>query len=606
MNKKGEQSPIKDGPSKSAEESDDTTFTDAYMRMASLKNWGRAPEQTRDALTEDTILDCGWGRLVFGQTFSDSRQLADVLREELPGRRDIAIYLRDPHVVLSLAPQELFLDPSHTFRLWFKDYVPRQENVPGPLIRGIVSLSDTQCADRIYRSRHMVPPYEGFIWRHRDSSVLTYLVAEDSRTGAVVGVVTGVDHKHAINDPDNGSSLWALAVDPQCHLPGVGEALVRALAELFKARGRDFMDLSVMHDNEQAIALYEKLGFKQIPVFALKNKNGINEKLFVGPVYDDALNPYAKIIVNEARRRGIQVEVVDQEGGYFTLSFGGRAITCRESLSELTSAIAMSRCDDKAVTRRLLEKAGLSVPDQISVTDDAQAQAFLATHGSVVVKPARGEQGKGISVDITGPEDLSRAIDAARTYCDHVILEQFVKGADLRIIVIDFKVVAAAVRRPPHVTGDGKHTVRELVEKLSRRRAAATGGESTIPMDAETERVVRLAGSEMDGIPPAGETLAVRKTANLHTGGTIHDVTDRLHRALVDAAVRAAQILDIPVVGLDFLVPAVTGPDHVIIEANERPGLANHEPQPTAERFIDLLFPQTRFAPPTDHRVDSN
>src|SRR5690606_34320040 len=80
---------------------------------------------------------------------------------------------------------------------------------------------------------------------------------------------------------------------------------------------------------------------------------------------------------------------------------------------------------------------------------------------------------------------------------------------------------------------------------------------------------------------------------NLHTGGTIHDVTAELHPALAAAAVAAARALSIPVVGLDFLVPAVDGPDYVIVEANERPGLANHEPQPTAERSVDLPFPQT-------------
>ena len=101
------------------------------------------------------------------------------------------------------------------------------------------------------------------------------------------------------------------------------------------------------------------------------------------------------------------------------------------------------------------------------------------------------------------------------------------------------------------------------------------------------------AGYSLDAVLPEGETLVVRKTANLHTGGTIHDVTADLHPRLAAAAVAAARALDIPVVGLDLLVPAVDGPDYVIIEANERPGLANHEPQPTAERFIDLLFPQT-------------
>jgi D-alanine-D-alanine ligase-like ATP-grasp enzyme len=86
----------------------------------------------------------------------------------------------------------------------------------------------------------------------------------------------------------------------------------------------------------------------------------------------------------------------------------------------------------------------------------------------------------------------------------------------------------------------------------------------------------------------------VRRTANLHTGGTIHDVTGQLHPTLRLAAEQASRVLDIPVTGLDFLVPAVDGPDYVIVEANERPGLANHEPQPTAQRFVDLLFPTTR------------
>jgi D-alanine-D-alanine ligase-like ATP-grasp enzyme len=98
----------------------------------------------------------------------------------------------------------------------------------------------------------------------------------------------------------------------------------------------------------------------------------------------------------------------------------------------------------------------------------------------------------------------------------------------------------------------------------------------------------------MADVPARGERIRVRRTANLHTGGTIEDVTDRLHPEIAQASIRAAAALEIPVTGLDFLVPDVGGPDYVFIEANERPGLANHEPRPTAERFVDLLFPETR------------
>ena len=135
--------------------------------------------------------------------------------------------------------------------------------------------------------------------------------------------------------------------------------------------------------------------------------------------------------------------------------------------------------------------------------------------------------------------------------------------------------------------------MRELVEAHSRRRAAATGGESQIPLDEGTWTTVQDAGHSPDDVLPAGVELRVRRTANLHTGGTITDVTADLHPVLADACVRASRALDIPVTGLDLLVPRPDGPEHVFVEANERPGLANHEPQPTAERFLDLLFPGT-------------
>ena len=99
-----------------------------------------------------------------------------------------------------------------------------------------------------------------------------------------------------------------------------------------------------------------------------------------------------------------------------------------------------------------------------------------------------------------------------------------------------------------------------------------------------------------DDVIKEGEVVQVRRTANLHTGGTLHDVTEVLSETLKEAAIRAALALEIPVVGLDFIVPDVSGDEYVIIEANERPGLANHEPQPTAERFIDLLFPHVPAA----------
>ncbi|GAA6142934.1 N-acetylglutaminylglutamine synthetase [Hydrogenophaga sp. 5NK40-0174] len=545
----------------------------------------------------DVTVDCGWGRLIAGYTFSDSAQIAHELLAEEPGQRDIAFYVDKPHVVVSHAPEKLFVDPSETYRLSLNNYVPSRAAKRGFTVRRLRSRSDVAAINAIYRARRMVPVDASWVWSQRAERKIVYVLAEDQITGEVLGVVMGLDHSQGIDPRNEGSSLWALAVSPYAGHAGIGEALTRFLAEHFQARGRAYMDLSVLHDNQSAIALYEKLGFQRISSFAVKRRNAINVPLFTRGVKPDeeGLNPYARIIVDEAQRRGIHVEVIDAENGYFKLSHGGRSVVCRESLSELTSAVAMSRCADKRVTVKLLASAGLGVPEQMLAADDEQNAAFLRKHGDIVVKPVDGEQGKGISVNITSVDDMSAAIEQAAQFSERVLLEQFCAGLDLRIVVINHQVVAAAVRRPATIVGDGKSTIEELIAARSKRRAAATGGESRIPMDAETRRCVALHGYEMSDVLALEQSLEVRKTANLHTGGTIHDVTDDLHPALRSAAEHASRVLDIPVTGLDFLVPSVSAPEYVIIEANERPGLANHEPRPTAQCFIDLLFPQMKM-----------
>jgi GNAT-family acetyltransferase (TIGR03103 family) len=414
----------------------------------------------------------------------------------------------------------------------------------------------------------------------------------DDDEGAVIGTVTGVDHQRLFGDPEGGSSLWTLAVDPAAGLPGVGAALTSELASMFRARGRAYLDLSVTHDNTAAIALYEKLGFARVPVLAVKRKNAINEPLFTpAPETVDDLNPYARIIADEAMRRGIRVEVLDAETGEMRLSHGGRSVVTRESLSEFTSAVAMSRCDDKRLTRRIVSEVGVVVPRGRLATFDDRDHEFLSEVGDVVVKPTRGEQGKGITVGVGSAAELDEALTRAREQHPEVLIEQRAPGDDLRLVVIDGNVVAAALRMPAEVIGTGSHTVAELIETQSRRRAAATGGESRIPVDAVTAGTVRDSGWELDDVLPEGLRLRVRRTANLHQGGTIHDVTAEVNPALCQVAVTAAEAIGIPVTGIDLLVPDVTGADYVFVEANERPGLANHEPQPTAAAFVDFLFP---------------
>ncbi|MEH1097677.1 N-acetylglutaminylglutamine synthetase [Micromonospora sp. CPCC 205561] len=555
-----------------------------------------APEPPSREGDTDVVLDCGWGRLVFGQTFADQGAVAAVLRSEAAGSRDICIYLRDPHVLVSRLPDELFIDPSLTYRLPLGGDRPTGDgDVPGLAVRPLADAADADAVNRIYARNGMVTAGVDVLVANAHTDRFLHLVAEDA-AGGIVGTITGVDHVAVFDDPENGASLWCLTVDFNTAPPGTGQALITALAARLVERGRAYVDLSVLAENAGAIRLYERLGFYRTSTLCVKRKNPINERLFLPatPEGYDELNPYARIVADEAMRRGIRVEVTDPAWGELRLSNGGRTVLTRESLSELTSAVAMSRCDDKRVTRRILAEAGLSVPRGRTATGGDGDTAFLAEVGRVVVKPARGEQGNGITVGVRTPEALAAAVELAARFCPDVLIEEMRAGEDLRVVVIDHEVVAAALRRPASITGDGVHDIAELIERQSRRRAAATGGESRIPLDDMTRDVLAEAGHELHDVLPEGQVLAVRRTANLHTGGTIHDVTAELHPAIAEACVAASRALDIPVTGLDLLVGAPDRPEHVFIEANERPGLANHEPQPTAERFVDLLFPGTR------------
>ncbi|SDQ12233.1 N-acetylglutaminylglutamine synthetase [Quadrisphaera sp. DSM 44207] len=575
---------------------------------AAARPWDGAPGRPGERRASDVVLDMGWGRLVFGHTFADQRGVLEALRAEESGRRDIACYVPNPQVLVGVSPHELFIDPSYTYRLPLHTYRQRRDAVRDVEVRTLQAREELDEVNRIYATAGMVQADVDVMWANQRTRTFTHLVALDQRTGRIIGAVTGVDHALAFRDPENGASLWCLAVDGQAAPPGTGEALVRRLAERYLARGRAYLDLSVLHSNTGAITLYRKLGFHLAPPVCVKRKNPINQPLYAPlPSGLDELNPYARIIADEALRRGLRVAVTDAASGEMRLHSGSRSVLTRESLSELTSAVAMSRCDDKRVTRRLLAGAGLAVargaevtgadPERLQGGALEAARALLAEVGDVVVKPARGEQGRGITVGAPTDEALVAAVRHALAYCPDVLVEERVEGEDLRVVVIDHEVVAAAVRRPAAVVGTGRDPVEELVRRQSRRRQQATGGESSIPLDATTAAVVREAGWSMDDVLPRGHVLPVRRTANLHTGGTIDDVTARLHPALGEAARAASRAIGIPVTGVDLLVPDVEGPAHVVIEANERPGLANHEPQPTAQRFVDLLFPETRRSP---------
>jgi GNAT-family acetyltransferase (TIGR03103 family) len=547
----------------------------------------------RNGVKKDFFVDLGWGRLIFASTFCSAEKLSKVICKEKKGKRDITFYVENPHIIVSKAPQNIFLDPSHTYRINLKDFSTSPVTVGGFDVR---RLKENEISDFnfVCKTRHMIAPRREFIKKNLKSKKILYVVAVEKKSKKVIGCVTCVDHKIAFNDSANGASLWCLAVDPQACFPGIGKMLVNYVLNYYKLKGRKYLDLSVMHDNKQAISLYKKMGFKRIPLFCLKHKNAFNEHLFIAPESSEELNMYSQIIVDSARKRGISCEVLDSKLSYFALSFGGRRVVCKESLTELTSAIAMSVCQNKNAAVSLLSKKGFPVPAQKIASGSYWDAHFLKKNKKIVVKAAEGEGGKGVYVDVGTVSEMSACIQKAKKLSDSVLLEEYVSGVDVRILVINFEAVAAGSRCPPKIIGTGNHTILQLIQKINRRRRAASNGSIAIPVDDETERCLNKQGYCLRSVLPQNKTAVLRKTSNIHTGGLIEDVTSELSLKFKTAAEEISKQLDIPVVGIDFIVDKIDGEVYTFIEANERPDLTIHPNQNVTENFLDLLFPQTK------------
>ncbi|MEX2503865.1 MAG: hypothetical protein WD378_03385, partial [Egicoccus sp.] len=149
----------------------------------STRSWDVRPSHLTADLIPEVALECGWGRLIFGQTFAGHDELVRVVSGEEAGRRDICLYVREPHVLVAHAPQELFIDPSHTYRKWLHSHRADRDPVRGVVVRDMRSEADAEAVNRIYTAAGMVVAPSEIMWANQRTSTFTYLVAEDADTG---------------------------------------------------------------------------------------------------------------------------------------------------------------------------------------------------------------------------------------------------------------------------------------------------------------------------------------------------------------------------------------------------------------------------------------
>ncbi|MFT3666292.1 cyanophycin synthetase [Piscinibacter sp.] len=315
------------------------------------------------------------------------------------------------------------------------------------------------------------------------------------------------------------------------------------------------------------------------------------------------LGPSTGSIVNAALARGVPYRRLT-EGSLVQFGWGARQRRIWAAEVDSTGAVAESIAQDKDLTKRLLAAAGVPVPRGRPVNDQEEGWAVAQSLGlPVVVKPRDGNQGKGVTVDIADREHFEAAYRAADEIGD-VMVEQFLPGHDFRLLVVGDKLVAAARRDPPYVVGDGRHTVRELVDKVNqdpRRGDGHATALTRIRLDDIALSRLKLQELTADSIPPVGQRVVLRNNANLSTGGTATDVTDDVHPQVAARAVAAARMVGLEICGVDVVCESVGVPLEQqrggVVEVNAAPGLRMHlapsfgKPRPVGEAIVERLFP---------------
>ncbi|MBM4764302.1 cyanophycin synthetase [Bacillus sp. B15-48] len=299
--------------------------------------------------------------------------------------------------------------------------------------------------------------------------------------------------------------------------------------------------------------------------------------------FENKLGPSTEAIFNAAIKKKIPVERVG-EHSLLRLGTGTKQKYVQATISSQTSVIAVENSCDKQVTKDILKSCGLPVPRGVAVKsikeifDAAEKIGF-----PLVIKPLHGRQGQGVITNIKDKTELFNVVNCMEQHVNEYIIEKYYEGHDYRLLVVGGELVAASLRLPPFVIGNGYDSIRRLIEIENENPLRGDGHEkpmTKIPTNFTVTCFLEKFNLTLDSIPHKGQVVEVVGNANLSTGGQAIDVTDEVHPSVREIAVAAAKAVGLDIAGIDMISHDITKPfdpyHSTIIEVNAAPGIRMH------------------------------
>lgn len=286
-------------------------------------------------------------------------------------------------------------------------------------------------------------------------------------------------------------------------------------------------------------------------------------------------------MLEAADRNGIPWLRTAGTSPYATLGQGFRQHHLVDTILGPESAIGRDLTRNKKIHLEILSRICLPVGKVVefgSVDEGLRAAEYIGY--PLVVKPTSGGRGTLVFVNLRSANELRLVLEKIPLHQQRFIVQSFFPGDDHRMLVVNGKLVAAVVRIPASVIGDGQRNIVELVEIENRNPHRVNGPMKYLVLDEEADRVLAQQGLTCDSVPETGLRVFTRGTANIATGGSAINVTHLVHPDNARAAVRAAKALELTVAGVDLICPDIsrswreTGGG--ICEVNSHPGLQPH------------------------------
>lgn len=318
-----------------------------------------------------------------------------------------------------------------------------------------------------------------------------------------------------------------------------------------------------------------------------------------------------QILMFDAIQQGIEIDILDRQDQFLKLTFKDHVEVVKNgNMTSKDNYVSTLIMENKTVTKKILHQHGFRVPqgEEFQSVEQAIRSYHLFSSKPFVVKPKTTNYGIGISIfkDGASDEDYHKAVTIAFKEDQSILVEEFIRGTEYRFFVLDGQVLAVMLRVPANVTGDGKHTIEQLVQM--KNRDPLRGRDHRTPLEliqlGEIENLMlKGQGYQKDSIPDEGEIVYLRENSNISTGGDSIDVTDLIPDDYKQIAADAVAALGVKICGIDLIiadtdVPATAKNAYGIIEANFNPSMYMHvypykgKSRRLTKHILQYLFPE--------------